>query len=68
MIENRLSVPHVRVSNAAASSTAPTKSHDWRNIPQPRRDPAASEIKEADRKEERNLPTAPPVHPPHEAA
>lgn len=59
---------YARVSNASASSSAPTKSHEWRNLPQPSRDPETSGPKEKASKTDRNLPTAPPDRPQREAA
>lgn len=61
-------LPYAGVSNAAAPSTVPSVSHDWRNLPQPERDPKTGGVEEPSRESERNLPTAPADRPQHEAA
>jgi hypothetical protein len=60
--------PVARVSNAASPSSAPSKTHEWRNLPQPVRDPETSGVTEKTRESDRNLPTAPPQPPPREEA
>jgi hypothetical protein len=60
--------PVARVSNAASPSSAPAKIHEWRNLPQPVRDPETSGPREKTQETERNLPTAPPQNPPPEEA
>jgi hypothetical protein len=56
-----------RVSNASASSTAPSTAHEWRNLPQR---PSQPETSSPDKPKEpsKNLPTAPPDHPQDEEA
>lgn len=60
--------PVARVSNAASPSVAPSQSQEWRNLPQPVRDPETSGPKEKAQDGDRNLPTAPPQSPQPESA
>jgi hypothetical protein len=66
--KNASGTAFARVSNAAATSSAPSTSQDWRNLPQPARDPKTGGVEPHQREGDRNLPMAPPDPPQLEAA
>jgi hypothetical protein len=63
--------PVARVSNGSETSGVPsTAPSEWRNLPQPSRDPDTSSYdgKGRGKEDDRNLPTAPPGPPQDEEA